>query len=107
MAGAANCAKIRLTARKQWFGQEDAGLQTISFNGRVSEKLVQELLFNDKMDIILKRGEIYLCLSSYVSRDEIDLNQLSFGISGGLIQSQLDETSFLQSGDFDPLLMEL
>jgi hypothetical protein len=25
---------------------------------------------------------------------------LSFGISGGLIQSQLDETSFL-SGDFD------
>jgi hypothetical protein len=40
------------------------------------------------------------------SRDEIDLN-LSFGISGGLIQSQLDETSFLQSGDFDLLLMEL
>jgi hypothetical protein len=34
------------------------------------------------------------------SRDEIDLNQLSFGISGELIQSQLDETSFLQSGDF-------
>jgi hypothetical protein len=24
MAGAANCAKIRLTARKQWFGQADA-----------------------------------------------------------------------------------
>jgi hypothetical protein len=23
MAGAANCAKIRLTARKQWFGQAD------------------------------------------------------------------------------------
>jgi hypothetical protein len=39
MAGAANCAKIRLTARKQWFGQADAPeLQTISFNGRVSEK---------------------------------------------------------------------
>ena len=29
MAGAANCAKIRLTARKQWFGQDDApALQT-------------------------------------------------------------------------------
>ena len=38
------------------------------------------------------------------SRDEIDLNQLSFGISGGLIQSQLDETAFLQSGDFDPII---
>ncbi len=24
MAGAANCAKIRLTARQQWFGQDDA-----------------------------------------------------------------------------------
>ena len=24
MAGAANCAKLRLTARKQWFGQSDA-----------------------------------------------------------------------------------
>jgi hypothetical protein len=36
-------------------------------------------------------------------RDEIDLNQLSFGISGGLIQSQLDETSFTV-GDFDPII---
>jgi hypothetical protein len=45
MAGAANCAKIRLTARKQWFGQADAPeLQTISFNGRVSEKLVHYLI---------------------------------------------------------------
>jgi hypothetical protein len=40
--------------------------------------------------VIIKRSQINLRLSSYVSRDEIDLNQLSFGISGGLIQSQLD-----------------
>jgi type IX secretion system PorP/SprF family membrane protein len=38
------------------------------------------------------------------SRDEIDLNQLSFGISAGFIQSQLDETEFRQSGDFDPII---
>lgn len=38
------------------------------------------------------------------SRDEIDLNQLSFGISGGLIQSNLDETSFLGSGVNDPII---
>jgi type IX secretion system PorP/SprF family membrane protein len=38
------------------------------------------------------------------SRDEIDLNQLSFGVSAGLIQSQLDETEFLQSGDYDPIV---
>jgi hypothetical protein len=37
------------------------------------------------------------------SRNEIDLNQLSFGISAGLIQSQLDETKFRQSG-FDPII---
>ena len=24
MAGAANCAKVRLTGRQQWFGQDDA-----------------------------------------------------------------------------------
>jgi hypothetical protein len=35
------------------------------------------------------------------SRNEIDLNQLSFGISAGLIQSQLDRN---QSGDFDPII---
>jgi hypothetical protein len=64
---AANCAKIRLTAQKQWFGQADAPeLQTISFNGRVSEKLVQELSYSMIKRISLKRGEIYLCLSSYV-----------------------------------------
>jgi len=31
MAGVANCAKIRLTSRKQWFGQDEApSLQTLS-----------------------------------------------------------------------------
>ena len=35
------------------------------------------------------------------SRSELDLNQLSFGISGAVIQSQLDETSF---EEFDPII---
>jgi type IX secretion system PorP/SprF family membrane protein len=96
MAGAANCAKIRLTARKQWFGQDDAPeLQTLSFNGRVTEKAgAGIILFNDK--------------NGYHSQKGVKLtyayHQLSFGISTGLIQSQLDETSFLQSGDFDPII---
>jgi hypothetical protein len=58
------------------------------------------ILFNDKMDITLKGVKLTYAYHLMFSRDEIDLNQLSFGISGGLIQSQLDETSFL-SGDFD------
>lgn len=107
MAGAANCAKIRLTARKQWFGQQDAPeLQTISFNGRVSEKAgAGIILFNDKNGYHSQKGvKLSYAYHLMFSRDEIDLNQLSFGISGGLIQSQLDETSFLQSGDFDPII---
>ena len=38
------------------------------------------------------------------SRDEIDLNQLSFGVNVGVNQSQLDETEFQNSGDYDPAL---
>ncbi|WP_367755322.1 type IX secretion system membrane protein PorP/SprF [Flavobacterium sp. WC2421] len=107
MAGAANCAKIRLTSRSQWAGQEDAPkLQTVSFNGRVSEKAgAGIILFNDKNGYHSQKGvKLSYAYHLMFSRDEIDLNQLSFGISAGLIQSQLDETSFLQSGDFDPII---
>jgi type IX secretion system PorP/SprF family membrane protein len=107
MAGAANCAKIRLTARKQWFGQEDAPeLQTLSINGKVSEKAgAGFILFNDKNGYHSQKGvKFTYAYHLMFSRDQIDLNQLSFGISGGLIQSQLDETEFRQSGDFDPII---
>lgn len=107
MAGAANCAKIRLTARKQWFGQSDSpALNTLSFNGRVSEKAgAGIILFNDKNGYHSQKGvKLSYAYHLMFSRDEIDLNQLSFGISAGLIQSQLDETKFIQSGNFDPLI---
>jgi hypothetical protein len=75
--------KIRLTARKQWFGQADAELQTISFNGRVSEKLVQELSYSMIKWISLSKGvKFTYAYHLMFSRDEIDLNQLSFGIEG-------------------------
>jgi type IX secretion system PorP/SprF family membrane protein len=107
MAGASNCAKIRLTARKQWFGQEDAPeLQTLSFNGRVTDNTAAGIiLFNDKNGYHSEKGvKLTYAYHLMFSRDEIDLNQFSFGISAGIIQSQLDETSFLQSGDFDPII---
>lgn len=107
MAGAANCTKLRFTARKQWFDQSDApALQTVSFNGRISEKDgAGIILFNDKNGYHSQKG-FKLSYAHHImfSRDEIDLNQLSFGLSAGLIQSQLDETAFLQSGDFDPII---
>ena len=37
------------------------------------------------------------------SRNEIDLNMLSFGLSAGVVQYKLDETTFLSEG-FDPLI---
>jgi type IX secretion system PorP/SprF family membrane protein len=107
MAGAANCAKIRLTARKQWFDQSDApSLQTLSFNGRISEKAGAGIIvFNDKNGYHSQKGvKLSYAYHLMFSRDEVDLNQLSFGISAGLIQSQLDETQFRQSGNFDPLV---
>lgn len=107
MAGAANCAKIRLTARKQWFGQPGAPeMQTLSFNGRVGEKSgVGAVVFNDVNGYNSQKGiKVTYAYHLMFSRDEIDLNQLSFGISAGLIQSQLDETSFLKSGAFDPII---
>ncbi|WP_264552272.1 type IX secretion system membrane protein PorP/SprF [Flavobacterium sp. N2038] len=105
MAGAANCAKIRLTARKQWFGQDDApSLQTLSFNGRVGERSgAGVIIFNDKNGYHSQKG-LKATYAHHImfSRDEIDLNQLSFGISGGIIQNQLDETKF--GGTFDPIV---
>jgi type IX secretion system PorP/SprF family membrane protein len=107
MAGAANCAKIRLTARKQWFDQVDApSLQTVSFNGRISDKSgAGIIIYNDKNGYNSLKG-VKLTYAHHImfSRDDIDLNQLSFGISTVFVQSQLDETQFLQSGDFDPII---
>ncbi|WP_035651549.1 MULTISPECIES: PorP/SprF family type IX secretion system membrane protein [unclassified Flavobacterium] len=105
MAGAANCAKVRLTARKQWFGEDDApSLGTLSFNGRIGERSGAGIIvFNDKNGYHSQKG-LKLTYAHHImfSRDELDLNQLSFGISGGVIQSQLDETKF--GGTFDPIV---
>jgi type IX secretion system PorP/SprF family membrane protein len=105
MAGAASCAKLRLTARQQWFGQEDApSFQTLSFNGRVTERDgLGIILLNDRNGYHSQKG-VQLTYAHHImfSRDEIDLNQLSFGMSAGFVQSLLDETEFLNSGDFDP-----
>ncbi len=99
MAGVANCAKIRLTGRQQWFGQEDApSLQTLSVNGRIGESSsgIGGILFADKNGYHSQKGA-YFTYAHHIlfSRSEVDLNMLSFGLSAGFIQYQLDETTFL------------
>ncbi|MBS7256770.1 PorP/SprF family type IX secretion system membrane protein [Flavobacterium branchiicola] len=105
MAGASNCSKLRFTARYQWLNQDEAPLlQTLSFNGRVAERSgAGVILFNDKNGFHSQKG-IKITFAHHIlfSRDEIDLNQLSFGINAGIIQNQLDQTSFK---DFDPVII--
>lgn len=107
MAGAANCSKVRLTARQQWFGHEDAPkLLTLSINGRIGETAsgVGGILFTDKNGYHSQTGA-YATYAHHLmfSRSETDLNMLSFGLSAGFIQYKLDETSFLFDGP-DPII---
>lgn len=107
MAGVANCAKVRLTARQQWFGQDEApNLQTLSVNSRIgdSPSAIGAIVYNDKNGYHSQTGA-YLTYAHHLmfSRNDIDLNMLSFGLSAGFIQYKLDETSFLSEG-FDPII---
>ena len=105
MAGVANCTKVRLTARQQWFGVDDApSLQTLSINGRLGDSPVAlgGVVFNDSNGYHSTTGG-YATFAYHLmfSRNEIDLNMLSFGLSAGFIQYKLDESSWLAPGEFD------
>ena len=104
MAGASNMNKLRLTARQQWFDVKDApALQTLSLHVRIRERIgVGGIVFNDQNGNFSKRGA-YATFAYHLlfSRSELDLNQLSFGISGGVIQHGLDQRGFSED---DPLL---
>jgi len=106
MAGAASHNQIRLTARSQWSGVEDSPkLQTLNFNTRLGKSsAIGAIFFNDKNGYHSQTGG-YLTYAHHLmfSRTDADLNQLSFGVSFGLIQTKLDETNF-DPEDFDPII---
>lgn len=107
MAGVANCAKVRLTARQQWFGSDNAPrLATLSVNGRLGDgpSAIGGIIYSDRNGFHSQVGA-YATYAHHImfSRNEIDLNMLSFGLSAGFIQYKLDETSFLSQG-FDPII---
>lgn len=104
MAGASNCAKLRVTGRQQWFGQEDApSLQTMSFNTALDEdgkSGMGIIAFNDKNGYHSQTGaKLTYAHHLLFSRSKADLNMLSFGLSTAFVQSRLDETAFTV---FDP-----
>lgn len=106
MAGAANSGQLRLTARQQWFDQDNApNLQTLAANVRLGEKSgLGAIAFNDRNGFHSQVGA-YLTYAHHLnfSRSDVDLNQLSFGLSAGIVQSRLDETNFDLS-DYDPVI---
>lgn len=107
MAGAANCAKVRVTGRQQWFGNDDAPkLVTASVNSRIGESpsALGAIAYADSNGFHSQRGA-YVTYAHHLmfSRSELDLNMLSFGLSAGFIQYQLDETTFPFDG-FDPIV---
>lgn len=105
MAGAANCAKIRLSARQQWSDNDKApALQTLSFNTKVGEQSgVGFIAFNDRNGYHSQFGaKVTYAHHINFSRSYYDLNQLSFGISAGVNQTTLDESSF--GPTFDPII---
>lgn len=104
MAGAATHNQVRLTARQQWFDQNEApNLQTLSFNARLGDRSgIGAIVYNDQNGYHSQTGG-YITYAHHLmfSRSEVDLNQLSFGLSAGLTQNKLDETEF-DLTDLDP-----
>ncbi|WP_281989986.1 PorP/SprF family type IX secretion system membrane protein [Aquimarina aggregata] len=109
MAGAANANKIRLTARKQWFNVDDApNLQTLNMSTRIGEKTgLGGIVFKDENGRFSQTG-VYVTFAYHLlfSRDRSDLNMLSFGVSGGFIQSNVDLRGLDDPSDPDPVILD-
>ena len=99
MAGIGEGGKIRATARKQWFDVDDApSLQTINAHFRIGDAPsgIGAILFNDANGYHSQTG-LKLTYAHHLRMGSSDmrvLNQLSFGLSGTVLQSSLDETEF-------------
>lgn len=97
MAGIGEGGKVRLTLRKQWFNVDEApNLQTFSGHYRVGESSgVGLILYNDANGYHSQTG-IKTTYAHHLrfGEDFRTLNQLSFGLTAGYIQSSLDESEF-------------
>lgn len=107
MAGASNFNKVRLTGRQQWFDVDDApGLQTINVNGRVNEQIgLGGIFYNDSNGRFSQQGG-YATFAYHLmfSRSTADINQLSFGLSAGVLQDRLDQTGLNTIANPDPAI---
>lgn len=102
MAGIGEGAKIRVTARKQWFDVQDApNLQTANFHMRAgdSNSGLGLIVFNDANGYHSQSGvKVTYAHHLKLGGDARYLNQLSFGLSPTYLQSRLDESEFVSPG---------
>ncbi len=105
-AGIGNCGKIRVTARSQWAGIEDApSLQTLSAHTRVGYNAgVGVVLFNDKNGYHSQQG-VQATYAYHINLDRPEeVNQLSFGLSLMAVNNSVDESSFVIE---DPVISQI
>ncbi len=98
MAGIGEGGKIRATLRKQWFNVDEApNLQTLNAHFKVGDRSgLGVLFFNDANGYHSQTGlELTYAHHLQLGSDFRSLNQLSFGLSAGMQQSNLDETAFV------------
>ncbi|MBT8305538.1 MAG: type IX secretion system membrane protein PorP/SprF [Maribacter sp.] len=98
MAGIGEGGKIRGTIRKQWFAVDEApNLQTLNAHFRLGDSPsgVGAIFFNDANGYHSQTGlKLTYAHHLKLGGDVRFLNQLSFGLSGGVLQSSLDESEF-------------
>src|SRR5690554_6735549 len=98
MAGIGEGGKIRATIRQQWFNVDEApNLQTLNAHFRVGESSgVGAIFFNDANGYHSQTGlKLTYAHHLQLGGDFRSLNQLSFGLSAGMQQSNLNETGFV------------
>ncbi|WP_299431484.1 type IX secretion system membrane protein PorP/SprF [uncultured Maribacter sp.] len=99
MAGIGEGGKVRGTIRKQWFNVDEApSLQTLNAHFRVadSDSGIGAIFYNDANGYHSQTGfkATYAHHLRMGGGDVRSLNQLSFGLSAGYLQSNLDESEF-------------
>jgi len=98
MAGIGEGGKIRGTVRKQWFNVDEApSLQTLNAHFRLGESNsgIGAIVFNDANGYHSQTGvKVTYAHHLKLGGDIRYLNQLSFGLSVGVLQSNLDESEF-------------
>lgn len=105
-AGIGNCAKLRLTARSQWAGIEDApALQTISAHTKVNDNIgVGVIVFNDKNGYHSQQGfQGTFAYHIGLGRQE-EVDQVSFGLSLMAVNNNVDESNFVIP---DPVISQI